>query len=138
MLFRSQPRIVFHQILGWHHFYDRSTSGVALLSDGLLHATELIVIVAGFFLFADLRRRQALAAGAARAGFLLGVGGFQLFDGLVDHKILRVHQIRYAVDLLPYDLAWNLGAVTLLIIGSILARRSRDEGQPTPGDGGGR
>ena len=49
-----------------------------------------------------------------------------------------MHQIRYAVDLLPYDLVWNLGAVTLLIIGSILARRSRDEGQPTPGDGGGR
>jgi uncharacterized membrane protein len=51
--------IIFHQILGWHHFYDRSTTEVALLSDGLLHATELIVIVAGFFLFADLRRRQA-------------------------------------------------------------------------------
>ena len=49
-----------------------------------------------------------------------------------------MYQIRYAVDLLPYDLAWNLGAVTLLIIGSILARRSRDEGQPTPDDGGGR
>jgi uncharacterized membrane protein len=130
--------IVFHQILGWHHFYDRSTTEVALLSDGLLHATELIVIVAGFFLFADLRRRQALAAGAARGGFLLGVGGFQLFDGLVDHKVLRVHQIRYAVDLLPYDLAWNLGAVTLLIIGGILARRSRDEGRPAPDDGGGR
>ena len=130
--------IVLHQILGWHHFYDRSTTGVALLSDGLLHATELIVIVAGFFLFADLRRRQALAPGAARAGFLLGLGGFQLFDGLVDHKILRVHQIRYAVDLLPYDVAWNLSAVTLLIIGSALAWRSRDEGQRTPGEGGGR
>ena len=130
--------IVFHQLLDWHHFYDRSTRGVALLSDGLLHATELIVIVAGFFLFADLRRRQALAPGAARAGFLLGLGGFQLFDGLVDHKVLRVHQVRYAVDLLPYDLAWNLGAVILLIFGGILAWRSRDEGHPTPGDAGGR
>ena len=39
--------IVLHQILGWHHFYDRSTTGIALLSDGLLHATELIVIVGG-------------------------------------------------------------------------------------------
>jgi uncharacterized membrane protein len=70
----SVDEIVFHQVLGWHHFYDRSTKGVALLSDGLLHATELIVIVAGFFLFADLRRRRALAPGAARAGFLLGLG----------------------------------------------------------------
>jgi len=23
--------IVFHQIVGWHHFYDRSTSGVGLM-----------------------------------------------------------------------------------------------------------
>jgi len=81
--------IAFHQILGWHHFYDRSTRGVALLSDGILHATELIVVVAGFFLFADLRRRQALAPRTARAGVLLGLGAFQLFDGLVHHKVLR-------------------------------------------------
>lgn len=33
---------VFHRILGWHHFYDRSTSGVGLLSDGLLHTAELL------------------------------------------------------------------------------------------------
>ena len=39
--------IVFHQLLGWHHFYDRPTRSVALLSDGILHATELIVVVAG-------------------------------------------------------------------------------------------
>lgn len=32
---------VFHRILGWHHFYDRSTSGVGLPSDGLLHTAEL-------------------------------------------------------------------------------------------------
>ena len=137
-LMAAVDEIVFHQILGWHHFYDRSTTGVALLSDGLLHATELVVIVAGFFLFAAFGGGRLWLRAQHGAGFLLGVGGFQLFDGLVDHKLLRVHQIRYAVDLLPYDLAWNLGAVTLLIIGSILARRSRDEGQPTPDDGGGR
>ena len=49
--------IVFHQILNWHHFYDRSTSSVGLLSDGLLHSAELLALVAGVFLHADLRRR---------------------------------------------------------------------------------
>jgi uncharacterized membrane protein len=120
--------IVFHQLLGWHHFYDLSTPMVGLISDGLLHAAELIMIVAGFFLFADLRRRGELAHGWAWAGFFLGAGGFQLFDGIVDHKLLRVHQIRYGVDLLPYDIGWNLFALVLLLIGAGLAFRARSLG----------
>lgn len=117
--------IVFHQLLGWHHFYDRSTPAVGLLSDGLLHAAELVALVGGFFWFADLRRRGAVGPRAAWGGFLLGAGAFQLFDGLVDHKVLRVHQIRYGVDPLPYDLAWNAAAVLLLVAGALLVRRAR-------------
>jgi uncharacterized membrane protein len=122
--------IVFHQVLGWHHFYDRATPQIGLLSDGLLHAAELVVLVAGFFAFADLRRRRELAPVSAWGGFFLGAGAFQLFDGLVDHKVLRVHQIRYGVDLLGYDLAWNLGACVLLLVGAALAWRGRAEGRP--------
>lgn len=96
--------VVFHQILGWHHFYDRATPAVGLLSDELLHAAELVAVGGGFFWFADPRRRGALVPLAAWGGFLLGAGAFQLFDGVVDHKVLRVHQIRYGVDLLPHDL----------------------------------
>ena len=131
-LMAAGDEIVFHQVLGWHSFYDRSTPEVALLSDGLLHAAEVVLLVGGFFLLADLRRRDALAPRSARAGLLLGLGGFQLFDGLVDHKVLRVHQVRYGVDLLAYDLAWNLAAGALLAIGILLAVRSRGEGR-SPG-----
>lgn len=121
--------IVFHQLLAWHHFYDRATPAVGLLSDGLLHAAELIALVAGFFLLAEVRRRGALDAGRARAGLLLGAGAFQLFDGIVDHKLLRVHQIRYGVDLFPYDLAWNAFAVLLLLLGGVLLHRARRPGR---------
>ena len=120
--------IVFHQVLAWHSFYDRSTPAIGLLSDGLLHAASLVLLVAGFFLVADLRRAGTLAPRSAWAGLLLGLGGFQLFDGLVDHKLLRVHQVRYGVDLLPYDLAWNIAAAALLAGGVVLALRSRGEG----------
>lgn len=122
--------IVFHQLLSWHHFYDRSTHEVALMSDGLLHAGELVALVAGFFLYADLRRRGSLAARSGWAGLFLGLGGFQLWDGLVDHKLLRLHQVRYGVDLLPYDLAWNSVGLVLLLVGVLLARRART---PRPG-----
>lgn len=119
--------IVFHQILAWHHFYDRSSTQIGLLSDGLLHTAEIVIIVAGFFAFAELRRRQALAPLSAWGGFFLGAGMFQLFDGVIDHKLLSVHQIRYGVDLLPYDLTWNLAGVVLVLIGTVLAWRGRSK-----------
>jgi uncharacterized membrane protein len=124
--------IVFHQVLGWHHFYDRSTPDVGLLSDGLLQTAYLALLVAGFFRLADLRRRRTLARRSVWAGFVLGLGTFQLFDGTVDHKLLKVHQVRYAVDVVPYDLAWNGAAVALLVLGAVLAWRSRDEGRDGP------
>jgi uncharacterized membrane protein len=126
--------IVFHQLLGWHHFYDRSTPDVSLLSDGLLQTAYLALLVAGFFWLADLRRRRTLARRSAWAGFALGLGAFQLFDGVVDHKLLKLHQIRYDVDLLPYDLAWNLAAVALLVLGAVFAWRSRGEGRTPPAE----
>lgn len=124
-LMAAVDEIVFHQLLGWHHFYDRSTSEVALLSDGLLHAVELVLLVGGFFLVADLQRRRALARGFLGSGLLIGAGGFQLFDGLVDHKVLRVHQVRYGVELLPYDLAWNGFGALVLVAGLVLLARAR-------------
>ena len=133
-LMAAVDEIVFHQILGWHHFVDRSTPEFGLLSDGLLHSAELVVLVAGFFLISDLRRRGALAPRSARGGLVLGAGGFQLWDGVVDHKVLRLHQVRYDVDLLPYDLAWNGAAVVLLVVAAVLLARSRAETAASAGD----
>ena len=127
-LMAAVDEIVFHQLLAWHHFVDRSTTQVALASDGVLHSLELVLLVAGGFGFSDLRRRGALAPRSAWAGLVLGAGAFQLWDGVVDHKVLRLHQVRYDVELLPYDLAWNGVAVLLLVTGVVLLRRSRPEG----------
>jgi uncharacterized membrane protein len=112
--------IVFHQVLGWHHFYDGATPAIGLLSDGLLHAAELVALVAGFFLLADARRRGIHSTLEAWAGFFCGMGVFQLWDGIVDHKVLRVHQVRYGVDLLAYDLAWVAAGLVLLATGVVL------------------
>lgn len=116
--------IVFHQILAWHHFFDRSTSTAALFSDGLLHSAEVMLMIVGFFLFSRLWRDGALQPRAAWAGFVTGLGAFQLFDGVVDHKILRLHQVRYVENLWIYDTVWIGTAVLLLLAGLILARRA--------------
>jgi len=113
--------IVFHQLLGWHHFYDRATPAIGLLSDGLLHAAELFALVGGFFLIAHTVRTGRFRWSSAFAGFFVGAGVFQVWDGVVDHKVLRVHQIRYGVDLLPYDIAWVTAGLVLLAIGVVIA-----------------
>jgi uncharacterized membrane protein len=116
---------VFHQLLHWHHFYDRSTPAWGLVSDGLFHAASWVCMVAGLFVFADLRRRGAWHPPWQAAGFCLGLGGFQLWDGVIQHKWWHLHQIRYGVDVLPYDLAWNLLAVVVLLAGFAGLRRQR-------------
>ncbi|MBE0404951.1 MULTISPECIES: DUF2243 domain-containing protein [Halomonas] len=117
--------IVFHQLLQWHHFFDFSTPAFGILSDGLLHAFELLAIVVGVFMLLDLSQRKRLSIPWAQAGFFLGMGGFQLFDGVINHKILRLHQIRYGVDPLMYDVVWNGAAIGLLLVGVWLLFRAK-------------
>jgi uncharacterized membrane protein len=114
---------VFHQLLHWHHFYDRSTAAAGLVSDGLFHAFGWFATVAGLFVFADLRRRRVVWPTRWWAGLLSGGGAFQLYDGTVQHKLLRLHQIRYVADVGVYDWIWNVLAVLMLAAGIVLLLR---------------
>lgn len=116
---------VFHQLLHWHHFYDKATPAAGLVSDGILHAFSWFATVAALFLFADLRRRAGFRPLYWWGGVLVGAGGFQLYDGTIQHKIMKLHQIRYAVDLAPYDWTWNIIAIVMLIAGVTLLIRAR-------------
>jgi uncharacterized membrane protein len=113
---------IFHQLLHWHHFYDRSTPTAGLVSDGLFHALSWFCVVGGLFLLADLRRRAGLSRARWWSGMLLGLGGFQLYDGTIQHKLMRLHQIRYHVTIWPYDVAWNLFALLALAMIRLASR----------------
>jgi len=41
----------------------------------------------------------------------------------VQHKLLGLHQIRYGVDLLGYDVAWNVAGGVGLVAGLLLLTR---------------
>lgn len=116
--------VVFHQLLHWHHFYDKSTTEIGLVSDGLFHAYSWFSTIGASFMFADLRRRNAFWFKRWLGGILLGSGFFQLYDGIIQHKLMRLHQIRYHVDITPYDWVWNLTALALLVAGIILTLRT--------------
>jgi uncharacterized membrane protein len=112
--------VVFHQLLHWHKFYDRASTELGLVSDGLFHAFSWGATVAALFLLGSLRRDRAVDRRRVLGGLLTGAGAFQLYDGLVQHKLLGLHQIRYGVELLPYDLTWSVLAAVLLVAGLVL------------------
>lgn len=121
---------VFHQLLRWHHFYDKSTTNIGLISDGLFHAFSWFATIGSLFIFADLRRHNALWITRWWGGVLIGAGGFQLYDGTIQHKLMRIHQIRYVENIITYDLIWNILAVLIIIIGLSLVILTRSRQQP--------
>lgn len=116
---------VFHQLLHWHHFYDKSTTDIGLVSDGLFHAFSFIATIGASFLLADLHRRHAFWLKRWIGGILLGAGVFQLYDGIIQHKLMGLHQIRYGVNIVPYDLVWNISAAIMIVIGAVLIYRTK-------------
>ena len=108
---------VFHQLLHWHHFYDKSTLAVGLISDGLFHAFSWFATVASLFMVAHLRKLRAWDKRRWIGAAILGAGVFQLYDGIIQHKIFRLHQIRYDVEIFYYDLVWNVLAIFMILIG---------------------
>jgi uncharacterized membrane protein len=115
---------VFHQLLHWHHFYDKSTKAIGLVSDGFFHAFSWFATVGGLFMVADFRRRNVWLPMRWMGGVLLGAGGFQFYDGTIQHKLMRLHQIRYNVPILPYDMIWHITSIIMIIIGIVLVIRS--------------
>jgi uncharacterized membrane protein len=112
--------IVFHQLLQWHNFYYDTTDFWRVFSDGLFNTFTVTVLVIGGLRvwFQRGRLSEVLSNSPLWVGMLLGAGVFQLTDGVVIHKILRLHQVREAAENnLPYDAAWIGSAIILLTIG---------------------
>lgn len=122
--------LLFHLVLQWHHFYDLGTTEMAIAADGFFHAVAWGMTVAGLFLLVDARRRAPVRWSRWTGAVLAGLGGFQLLDAVVNHKLLGIHQMRYDVDLLPYDIAWIGSAVVVLAIGLVVLWRSRGRTEP--------
>lgn len=125
---------IFHQLLHWHHFYDKSTTNIGLVSDGLFHAFSWFATIGSLFMVADLRRRNAFWLKRWRGGMMLGGGAFQLYDGTIQHKVMRLHQIRYVENVLIYDLIWNIIAAVLVVIGMIIVFRTNHGSQLLRGE----
>jgi len=119
----SLDEIVLHQLLRWHHFYDRGSQAAGLIADGIFHLASTAALVIGLVV---LVQRWCPGPGPLRqavAGILVGAGGFNLYDGIIQHKLLGLHQVRAgAPNNLPYDLVFIAIAAVVLLAGLLLLR----------------
>jgi uncharacterized membrane protein len=127
-LIGTLDEVVLHQLLQWHNFYVHTTEFWRTVSDGLFHLFSSALLFAGAMRLWTQRRLLA-SVGQARplaAGIFLGMGGFNLYDGTIQHKVLQLHPVREGVEnQLPLDLAFNGMALGLLAVGWILWRSVR-------------
>jgi uncharacterized membrane protein len=118
--------VILHQLLRWHHFYDRSTSAIGMISDGIFHALSTALLAGGLIVLSKRRAMLARGWGRSLMGWILvGAGGFNLYDGTIQHKVLGLHQVRRgADDLVPYDLTFIGIAVATAAIGLLILGRA--------------
>jgi len=125
--------IVFHQVIQWHRlisstaYVDDTVAGLdaANLADGLFHLAALIITVVGVAL---LWRAQELSDrrrpwGELVGGVLVGAGGFNIFDGLVNHLLLDLHHLHEGTYELTSDLVYIAVSAGLVALGLLLHRR---------------
>lgn len=143
--------VLLHQLLQWHHLYDRGTPRMGVFSDGLFHLASTVVLVLGVAIALGstggavwrARSGTATAASAGRGrrlvgAVLVGAGAFNVYDATVQHKLLRLHQVRADTDnLLPYDLGFGGVALALFVAGLALLRGSRASAANSDGDSDG-
>ncbi len=120
--------VILHQLLQWHNYYVHTTESGRIVSDGLFHLFSSACLALGALLLWRHRHAARMPGDGRRlaGGILLGLGGFNLFDGTIQHKVLGLHQVREGVaNLLPYDVAFIGIALMVFGAGWLLLRSVR-------------
>ncbi len=120
--------VILHQLLQWHNLYVHTSESGRIVSDGLFHLVSSALLLAGSLLLWRRRHAPRRPGDGRRFGgaILLGLGGFNLYDGTIQHKVLRLHQVREGVaNLLPYDLGFLAIAILVAAAGWALLASGR-------------
>ena len=133
--------LVLHLVLQWHHLvsglYPQTTMNglrTNILADGLFSIAMLVImgIGAGLLWRAERRAVSPLPVRPVAGSVVIGLGVFDLYDALVDHILLGLHQPLSRGG--RYNPHWIV--VSLLIIGAgiYVYRTGSSEGRETPSE----
>ena len=117
--------VVLHELLQWHRLYVHTTEFWRTFIDGVFHlVTSALLFWGAMRLWSDPHLLSR--AGRPRvlwAGMLFGMGGFNPYDGTIQHKVLKLHQIRPSdPNQLPYDVVFLAIAVAFVLLGLLMLR----------------
>lgn len=131
---------VFHQLLQWHNFYWATDQGGRILSDGIFHVVSTLILLWGALrLWRDRASAAPLRSRAILGGILIGAGGFNTYDGVVQHVMLHLHLVNERVCSvpldpnnsilscradIPYEVAWIVVGGAILFAGIVVARHA--------------
>ncbi|WP_336363308.1 DUF2243 domain-containing protein [Halalkalicoccus salilacus] len=128
--------MVFHQVFQTHHllsgFYDPLTyDGLRtnVMFDGLFSLGMLAIMGVGMAMLWRTANRatRPLSSLVVGGGTLVGAGVFNVFDGVVDHYLLGLHDVVHGTE--AYNPHWVV--VSLLMLGAgflVLQLAERREG----------
>ena len=129
--------IVLHQLLQWHHMLssvsDYPMSALQGLEvnttwDGIFHSVTWIATAVGLALLWRLERRFDTRWSRTLVGaMLMGWGGFNFVEGIVDHHILGIHHVR---DDIGAPLGWDVAFLAWGWHSSPLATGWRNPARP--------
>ena len=123
---------VFHLIFQHHHIlsgiYDPTThEGLRanVMMDGIFSMLMLgIVVVSAALLWRTVNRTdQSLSTLALVGSILVGMGVFNVFDGVVNHYVLDLHHVVHGTEV--WNPHWVVVSVVLLGIGLLVLLADR-------------
>lgn len=128
--------IVLHQLLQWHEMIsaqlppvDYVSKSINMFWDGIFHAACLLVVLTGVVLLWKLMHRTGIdrRGNLLVGGLITGWGLFNLVEGILDHQLLQLHNVR---ERIPNVQSWNIGflifSVLLLVVGFWISRQKRN------------
>lgn len=114
--------IALHQILQWHEMLSNKIPPTTLVAksvnmfwDGIFHAFTLLVTITGVVLLWRLLQKKDInrSGNVLAGGLLLGWGLFNIVEGLADHHLLKLHNVRENSSNVS---AWNISFLILSIL----------------------